>query len=113
MWERLFEFMRQYFSLAEKQRRQEDEIHELQQQLRDLSQANAEEARTMRNAVERLAAELQHQREREEAERKILKLELENHLLRQERGLPPAKPETPPTPEAETPKQDEPDSNKS
>jgi hypothetical protein len=95
VWERLFEFMRQYFNLAEKQRRQEDEIHELQRQLRDLSQTNAEENRALRSLVERLVIELRHSQEREEAERKILKLELENHLLRQERGLPPAKTEKP------------------
>lgn len=98
MWERLFEFMRQVLTLTENQRRQEDEIHELQQQLRDLSQTNTEEIRALRSLVERLAAELRHTQEREESERKILKLELENHLLRQGRGLPPAKPEPPEKP---------------
>jgi len=105
VWERLFEFMRQIFTLTENQRRQEDEIHELQQQMQELSQAHADETHALRSLVERLEAELRHNREHEEAERKILKLELENYLLRQERGLPPAKPQ--PLPEPETGGQEE------
>jgi hypothetical protein len=35
---------------------------------------------------------LRHVQEREESERRILKLELENHLLRVERDLPPQPP---------------------
>ena len=112
MWARLFEFMRQVLTLTENQKRQEEVIRILQQQVRELSETNAEETRALRSLIERLATELQHQREREEAERKILKLELENHLLRQERGLPPAKPESPLKPEAITPNQDGADSNK-
>jgi hypothetical protein len=91
MWQRFFEFIQQYVNLAEKMKRQEDKIHELQKQLRDLSQASAEESRASRSMIELLATELRHSQQREEAERKILKLELENRLLRQERGLPPAK----------------------
>ncbi len=106
MWERLFEFMRQVLTLTENQRRQEDEIHELQRQLNDLSQTSAEEIRILRSQMERLASELQHTREREDSERRILKLEMENYLLRQERGLPPAKPETPADPEANNQKDD-------
>ena len=45
----------------------------------------------------------------EEAERRILKLELENRLLRQERGLPPAPSEAPLVPQADAPTQDEAD----
>ncbi|MGH9836460.1 MAG: hypothetical protein ACRD9Y_25840 [Blastocatellia bacterium] len=103
--ERLFEFIRQIFTLTENQRRQQDEIHKLQQQLRDSSRAHADETRALRSSVERLEAELRHNREHEEAERKILKLELENYLLRQERALPPAKPQ--PLPEPETDDQKE------
>ena len=62
--------------------------------------------------IKRLNDEVQHQREREEAERKILRLELENHLLRQERGLPPAKPEAMPTSDVEHLKEDKTQSNK-
>jgi hypothetical protein len=98
--ERLFEFVRQLFTLTDNQRRLEDEIHRLQQQLRNSSQAQADETRALRSLAERLETELRHTQEHEEAERRILKLELENYLLRQERGLPPAKPQS--RPEAET-----------
>jgi hypothetical protein len=42
--------------------------------------------------VRRLTDALRHQREHEETERRILRLEMENYLLRQERGLSPTKP---------------------
>ena len=109
MWQRLFDFIQQYFNLAERAKRQEDEIQQLQRQLREFSQASAEEARTSRSMIELLAGEVRHLQQHEESERKILKLELENRLLRQERGLPPAPPATPLAPQAGAPKQDEPD----
>jgi hypothetical protein len=61
--------------------------------LRDFSAVVEKEIYELRVAVERLAGAIERVGQREEAERKILKLELENHLLRAERGLPPAKPD--------------------
>ena len=93
MWERLIEFTKQLLTVVDNQERQEDEIRKLQQQLHDQSQKHADEIRELRSFVERLALELQQARQREESERRILKPALKNHLLRQERGLPPAQSE--------------------
>jgi predicted transcriptional regulator len=93
VWKQLFEMMRQVFTLTETMSRQQTALKELQQEVRELSRAVDEDIRRLQSAVERLAAELTRVREREESERKILKLELENHLLRMERGLPPTNPE--------------------
>lgn len=105
MWDRLFDYLRQLISLSDNQRQQEREIQALQQQLLNLSQAHAEELRKLRSQIELLAVEQRRAQEREDAERRILKLELENRLLRQERSLPPAK--QPPSVEPETNKPEE------
>lgn len=91
MWKQLFEFMRQVFTLTEAVSRQQAALHELQKEVRDLSRTVDEDIRRLHSAIERLAAELRHQQEHEDSERRILKLELENRLLQMERGLPPAK----------------------
>jgi predicted RNase H-like nuclease (RuvC/YqgF family) len=93
VWKQLFEFMRQVFTLTETASRQQSALNELQKEVRDLSRTIDEDIRRLQSAVERLAAELHHQQEHEESERRILKLELENRLLRMERGLPPAQTE--------------------
>lgn len=93
MWKQLFEFMRQVFTLTEAVSRLQSALNELQKDVRDLSRTVDEDVRRLQSAVERLATEMRHQQEHEEAERRILKLELENRLLRMERGLPPAKTE--------------------
>ncbi|MCP9492931.1 MAG: hypothetical protein MSG64_00595 [Pyrinomonadaceae bacterium MAG19_C2-C3] len=94
MWKQLFEFMRQVFTLTEAVSRQQSALNELQKEVRDLSRTVDEDIRRLHSAVKRLSAELRHQREHEESEYRILKLELENRLLRMERGLPPAKTES-------------------
>lgn len=58
--------------------------------MRELSRTVDEDIRRLQSAVERVAAEVRLMQEREESERRILKLELENRLLWMERGLPPA-----------------------
>lgn len=100
MWKQLFEFMRQVFTLTETANRQQSALKELQQETRELSQTVDEDIRRLQSAVERLAAEINRLQEREESERRILKLEMENRLLRMERGLPPASAE----PKEESPK---------
>ena len=102
MWKQLFEFMRQVFTLTETVSRQQSALNELQKEVRDLSRTVDEDIRRLQSAVERLAVELRHVQEHEASERRILKLELENRLLRMERGLPPAKTE----PQEETPEKD-------
>ncbi|MBX3280811.1 MAG: hypothetical protein KF868_22665 [Acidobacteria bacterium] len=95
MIKQLFEIMRQVFLLTETLSRQQSALKELQQEVRDLSQTVNEDIRRLQSTVERLAAEIRHQHEREESERRILKLELENRLLQMERGLPAARSEPP------------------
>jgi chromosome segregation ATPase len=102
VWKQLFEFMRQVFTLTEAVSRQQSVLNELQKEVRDLSRTVDEDIRRLHSAVERLAAELRRQQEQEAAERRILKLELENRLLRMERGLLPAQTET----QEETPEKD-------
>ena len=87
--------MRQVFTLTETVSRQQAALKELQKEVRDLSRTVDEDIRRLHSAVARLAAELRHQQEHEASERRILKLELENRLLRTERGLPPAQPAPP------------------
>jgi len=94
VWKQLFEFMRQVFTLTEAVSRQQSALNELQKEVRDLSRTVDEDIRRLHSAVERLAAELHHQQEHEDSERRILKLELENRLLQMERGLPPAQTES-------------------
>lgn len=103
MWKQLFEFMRQVFTLTETVSRQQSALNELQKEVRDLSRTVDEDLRHLHSALERLAAELRHQQEHEDTERRILKLELENRLLQMERGLPPAKIE----PQEETAEKDQ------
>jgi len=89
VWKHLFEFIRQAFTLTEAVSRHDKAIEALEHELGDLAQATYEEIQRLHGAIERLATEIQRSQEREESERRILKLELENRLLRSERGLPP------------------------
>ncbi len=89
MLKQLYEVMKQVFTLTETISRQQSALKELQAEVRDLTRTINEDVRRLESAVERLAAEIHHVQEREEAERRVLRLELENYLLRKERGLPP------------------------
>ncbi len=100
--------------LAEDTQQNRQDIKAVEKRLLELSAATEQENLQLRRAnellafeVQRLNDELQRQRERAEGERRMLKLELENYLLRQERGLPSAKPETTLKPEAVVSAQDE------
>lgn len=88
MLKQLYEIMRQVFTLTETTSRQQSALKELQAEVRDLSRTVNEDIKQLQSAVERLAAEIRHVREHEDAERRMMKLELENYLLRKERGLP-------------------------
>lgn len=80
MWKKLYEVLARLFTLTQKVERHDKEIAEMRRELRDLTAA-----------VQRLAYEVQRVSERETHEREKLELRLENHLLRFERRLPPAK----------------------
>lgn len=103
MWKQVLETLWQTLRLAEDTQQNRQDIKELEKQMRDFATATEQEMHDLRRALERLAAALERLSEREEAERRILKLELENRQLRAERGLPPALTE----PQEETPEKDQ------
>ena len=111
MWKQLLDMIWRALRLAEDTRQNRQDIKALEKRLFDFAVAAEAENLHLKRAnetlafeVKRLNDEVQRQREREEAERRILKLELENRLLRQERGLPPAPPATPLVSQADAPK---------
>jgi hypothetical protein len=95
MWKQVIETLWQTLRLAEDTQQNRQDIKELEKQMRDFATATEQKINDLQRVIERLAAAIERLGEREEAERRILKLELENQLLRAERGLPPAKSESP------------------
>ena len=71
MWKSLYDLVRTIFQLAERVQEDRDELREVRRDLRDLTLV-----------VERLAAQITHVGEREEREREILVLRLENSIHR-------------------------------
>jgi hypothetical protein len=76
MWKPLYDLARILFGLAEHVQEDRDEIKEIRRDLRDLTVV-----------VQRLRAQLA---QGEQREREMLKLRLENSILRRHRGLPAA-----------------------
>ena len=114
MLKQLLEMVWRTLRLVEDNQQNRQDLKALEKRLFDFAIATDAENQRLKHAnetlvfeVQRLNAEFARQREREEAERRILKLELENRLLRQERGLPPAPSGTPLVPQADAPKQDD------
>lgn len=85
MWEKVVEYARLLLSVVQKQQKQEEDIRELRQDVNRLR----EEFRDFVHVVERLVYEMQRDRDKSEAEQKILLLEIENRFLRFEQRLPP------------------------
>jgi predicted nucleic acid-binding Zn-ribbon protein len=71
MWKSLYDLVRTIFQLAERVEEDRDELREVRRDLRDLTLV-----------VERLAAQITHVGEREEREREMLVLRLENSIHR-------------------------------
>lgn len=71
MWKSLYELVRTVLRLGEYVQEDREEIKEIRKDLQDLTLV-----------VERLQAQVQHVSEREEREREMLMLQLENSLLR-------------------------------
>jgi chromosome segregation ATPase len=100
MWEKVVSLTKQLLAVVQKQKKHEEDIKELRQEVKDIRQeltAVREEMNQIRyefgaltRVVERLAIELQHDRENAAREREIQRLHLENILLRHEHGLPPS-----------------------
>jgi uncharacterized coiled-coil DUF342 family protein len=76
MWRSLYELVRTIIQLSERVQEDREEIREIRKDLRDLALA-----------VERLAGQVVQVSEREERERAMLVLQLENGLLRGRRAL--------------------------
>lgn len=76
MWKSLYELVRTMLHLSEHVQEDREEIAEIRKDLRDLTLV-----------VERLSAQVAHVSEREERERAMLLLQLENGLLRGGRAL--------------------------
>ncbi len=76
MWRSLYELVRTIFQLSERVHEDREEIKEIRKDLRDLTLV-----------VERLAGQVVHVSEREERERAMLLLQLENGLLRSRGAL--------------------------
>jgi serine phosphatase RsbU (regulator of sigma subunit) len=106
MWKKIVEIGWGLLRLVDDTRQNRHLIETVEKRLLDLASETERDNTQLRRAnemlafeVQRLRDELQRQQASEAAERRILKLELENHLLRQERGLPAAQPETRPRPD--------------
>lgn len=76
MWKSLYELVRTMIQLSERVHEDREEIREVRKDLRDLTVV-----------VERLSAQVTHVSEREERERAMLMLQLENGILRHGRAL--------------------------
>lgn len=76
MWKSLCELVRTVLGLAEYVREDREEIKEIRKDLRDLTLV-----------VERRVAQVEHVGEREQREREMLLLRLENSLLRSPRAV--------------------------
>src|SRR5579871_164330 len=81
MWQKILEWAKYFLKHKEQTEKNSADIKEQERTIKDLTAV-----------VQRLAYELERQRENEIHEREKLTLRLENILLRSERGLPPGKP---------------------
>ncbi|HEX8072989.1 MAG TPA: hypothetical protein VF546_23790 [Pyrinomonadaceae bacterium] len=86
MWSTLLGVARRVITLGEDLRRYESELKNIRKELRDLSQ----ELRDLSLVVQLLVQEFRHSQERVDSERARLLLEVENRLLRMNKGLPAA-----------------------
>jgi hypothetical protein len=82
----LLDFARQVVSLTRDTQQNKADIQELRQELKEVR----EELREFSAVLQRFVFEVQRQREADAYERKLLRLEVENTLLRSGRLLPPS-----------------------
>lgn len=99
MWKPLLDFAKQLFTLANDTKKSKEDIKALQEENKELRRDNADlreemneqrlQFAEMTRFAERIVHELQRTRENAEADKKLLRLEMENLILRYGRGLPP------------------------
>jgi hypothetical protein len=86
MLKQLLDFARQVVSLTRDTQQNKKDVQELRQELKEVRQ----ELREFSAVLQRLVFEVQRQREADAYGRKLLRLEVENTLLRSGRQLPPS-----------------------
>jgi regulator of replication initiation timing len=102
VWQRILDFARQVFTLTGDTQKNKENIKALQEENKELRRENADLRQEMNEQrlqfaevarfCERVVFELQRTRESAEADRKLLRLEMENLLLRSGYGIPSAEP---------------------
>src|SRR5437868_5987535 len=100
VWQKIFDFARQVFTLTGDTKKNKEDIKALQEENKELHRENADLRQEMNEQrlqfaemtrfAERVVYELQRTREKTEADKKMLRMEMEILLLRQGHGLPPA-----------------------
>lgn len=91
MFKQLVDLVARVFSLSKDVQQNKADIKDMEQEAKDLRRDFSDlrkEVRDLSRAVERLAYEIHRVSENEAQERRILRLELENALLKSERHLP-------------------------
>ncbi len=92
MWKTLIGLLQNAFNLVRRVERHDQQIGELYSSARDQSA----DSYRLSERVLRLELQLQHQKEQQAIERENFRLQIENLVLRMQRGLPPAElPEKP------------------
>lgn len=89
--DKLLELGKSLVSIMHRLQKLEEGQKELREELRETKAGQnrmREEMRDLVLVVERMVHTVSRERDRAESERKILQLEIENRLLRMERGLP-------------------------
>lgn len=92
MWQKIVDFGKQMFSVMQKLSKHDEDIKEVQKDVRTLQGDFVRlrlDVNNLSNAVERLGTSIQQEQKSAEQSREIYRLQLENLLLRFERGLPP------------------------
>jgi hypothetical protein len=85
MWKKLLELVRDVFDLRRQVKGHDQRLTDLTDSVGRLSDEN----RSLADRVLRLELQLQHQKEQQTTERENFRLQLENLVLRLQRGLPP------------------------
>ncbi len=92
MWKQLLEVVKEVFDLRRQVKSHDKRLDDLTDYARQLSDEN----RSLNERVLRLELQHEYQKEQQAAERENFRLQLENLMLRSQRGLPPRDPNAPP-----------------
>ena len=93
MWQKIADIAKQVFTLTSDAKKAKEDIKALQEENKELRRELNEQRlkfETVTRFSDRIVYELQRTRESAEADKKMLRLEMENLLLRSGRVLPPA-----------------------